>query len=141
VKSQVYVPVLCCVCLRAYLLPAASGEGLCCRECGGTARVLPGEMYSEGDIPLFERISEAVHSDLSAWAAREIVTELRDARGRSDSLEAVLLRVTDNLPGLRFLIPALYPKQVRSVHRGQIARGLSMVLTLVSARLRLFQAV
>ena len=139
-KSQVYVPVLCSACLRSYLLPAASGNGLSCRDCGGTASVVPGETYGEADIPLFERVSAAVQADLTARAAQDIIAELRDARDRSDSLEARLLRVADDLPGLRFLIPALHPKQVRAVHRVQIARGLGMVLTLVSARLRRFEA-
>jgi hypothetical protein len=128
------------VCLRSYLLPAASGEGLSCRECGGTASVVPSETYGADDIPLFERVSAAVQSDLIAQTAQDIVADLRDLRGKTDSLESILLRVTDDLPGLRFLIPALYPKQVRSVHRVQIARALGMVLTLVSARLRRFEA-
>jgi hypothetical protein len=140
VKSQVYVPVLCSACLRTYLLPAASGDGLSCRDCGGPASVVPGQTYGEDDVALFERVSAAVHADLTARAAQDILAELRDARGRTDSLEATLLRVADDLPGLRFLIPALNPKQVRAVHRVQIARGLGMVLTLVSARLRRFEA-
>jgi hypothetical protein len=140
VKSQVYVPVLCSACLHTYLLPAASGDGLSCRDCGGAASVVPGETYGEDDLPLFERVSATVHADLTARAAQDILAELRDARGRTDSQEATLLRVADDLPGLRFLIPALYPKQVRAVHRAQIARGLGMVLTLVSARLRRFEA-
>ena len=139
-KSQVYLPVLCSSCLRGYLLPAASAEEISCRECGGTASVLPSETYREDDIPLFERVSAAVHSDLTARMAQEIVVELRNARGRSGSLEANLLRVVDDLPGLRFLIPALYPKQVQPVHRAQIARAIGMLLTLVSARLRRFEA-
>jgi hypothetical protein len=139
VKSQVYLPVLCSVCLRSYLLPAASGEGLSC-ECGGTASVVPSETYGAEDIPLFERVSAAVHSDLIAQTAQDIVADLRDLRGKTDSLDSILLRVTDDLPGLRFLIPALYPKQLRPVHRVQLARALGMVLTLVSARLRRFEA-
>jgi hypothetical protein len=141
VKSEAYLPVLCSACLRTYLLPAASGTELSCRECGGTASVVPGETYGEGDIPLFERVSAAVDSGLrSAQAARQIVAELRDARHRSDPPEANLLRVVDELPGLGFLIPALYAKRITPAHRVQIARGLGMVLTLVAARLRCFEA-
>jgi hypothetical protein len=102
--------------------------------------VIPSETYNEADIPLFECVSAAVHSDLTARAAQQIVAELRAARGRTDSLEAILLRVTDDLPGLAFLITALDPKQIRSVHRAQMARGMAMVLTLASARLRRFEA-
>jgi hypothetical protein len=141
VKSEVYLPVLCSACLRTYLLPAASGTELSCRECGGTASVVPGETYGEGDIPLFERVSAAVDSGLrTARAARQIVTELRDARHRSDSLEAILLRVADELPGLGFLIPGLYSKRITPAQRAQMARALGMVLTLVAARLRCFEA-
>jgi hypothetical protein len=136
----VYVPVLCSSCLRSHLLPAASGEGLTCRECGGAASVVPSETYGEDDILLFERVSAAVHSDLTARAAQDIVAELRDGRGRSESLAAILLRVVDDLPGLRFLIPALYPPRFRHVHRLQMARAMGMVLTLVAARLRRFEA-
>jgi hypothetical protein len=102
--------------------------------------VVPGETYGEGDVPLFERVSAAVDSDLrTARAAQKIVTELRAARGRSDPFEAILLRVTDDLPGLGFLIPALYSKGKIPVHRVQLARGVGMLLTLVTARLRCFE--
>jgi hypothetical protein len=76
----------------------------------------------------------------SAQAARQIVAELRDARHRSDPPEANLLRVVDELPGLGFLIPALYAKRITPAQRVQIARALGMVLTLVAARLRCFEA-
>jgi hypothetical protein len=140
VKSEVYVPVLCSSCLRGYLLRVVSGEGLNCRACGGPASVVPSEIYGETDIPLFERVSAAVQSDLTALAARKVLAELQDARGRSEALEAVLLRIVDDLPGLHFLIPAAYPKQLRAEYRAQMARGLAMVFTLVSARLPRFQA-
>jgi hypothetical protein len=102
--------------------------------------VVPSEIYGETDIPLFERVSAAVQSDLTALAARKVLAELQDARGRSEALEAVLLRIVDDLPGLHFLIPAAYPKQLRAEYRAQMARGLAMVFTLVSARLPRFQA-
>jgi hypothetical protein len=99
--------------------------------------VVPGETYGEGDIPLFARVAAAVESHLrTARAARKIVAELRDARPRSDPPEAILLRVTDELPGMEFLIPTLHSKRITPAHRIQIARGLGMVRTLVAARLR-----
>jgi hypothetical protein len=141
VKSDVYLPVLCSSCLGSCLLPAASAEELFCRKCGGAANVVPGETYGEGDVPLFERVSAAVESHLrTARAARKIVAEVRDARPRTYPPEAILLRVTDELPGLEFLIPTLHSKRITPAHRIQMARGLGMVLTLVAARLRCFEA-
>jgi hypothetical protein len=135
------LPVLCSSCLRSCLRPATSAEELFCRKCGGPVNVVPGETYGEGDIPLFERVSAAVESHLrTARAAEKIVAELRDARRRSDPLETTLLRVTDDLPGMEFLIPTLYSKRITPAHRTQMARGLGMVLTLVAARLRCFEA-
>jgi hypothetical protein len=135
------LPALCTSCLRSCLLPAASDEELFCRKCGGAANVVPGETYGEGDIPLFERVSAAVESHLrTARAAQKIVTELRDARRRSDPPEAILLRVTDDLPGMEFLIATLHSKRITPAHRIQMARGLGMVLTLAAARLRCFEA-
>lgn len=102
--------------------------------------MVPGETYGEGDVPLFERVASAVDSDLgSARAARNIVTELRYARSRSEPPEAILLRVTDDLPSLRFLVPAFCSRRTTPAHRVQMARAVGMLVTIVGARMRGFE--
>jgi hypothetical protein len=68
------------------------------------------------------------------------MAELRDARGRSEALGAILLRITDDLPGLRFLLPPLYLKGTTSAQHLLMTRAVGMLLTLVGARLRSLEA-
>lgn len=136
-KPQVYLPSFCSSCSSSYLLLAASAEHLTCPKCGGTARVVPGESYGDGDVPLFERVAAAVDSDLrTVRTARKIMAELHHARGGGEAPEAILLRLTDDLPGLRFLIPALYPRRTTLADRQQMTRAMGMLLSLSGARLR-----
>ncbi|MDF3064738.1 MAG: hypothetical protein K0R38_339 [Polyangiaceae bacterium] len=140
-KPQVYLPVHCSSCLGAALLPAASGERLWCPRCGAAATVLPGESYGDADTPLFERLAVTVQSELhTARVAKNVMAELRDARGRSEALGAILLRITDDLPGLRFLLPPLYLKGTTSAQHLLMTRAVGMLLTLVGARLRSLEA-
>jgi len=140
VNPQVYLPARCSTCRRTDLLRAAPGAELSCRHCGGAASVVPGETYGEGDVPLFERVSVALGSDLTtARAARKIAAELRDARGRGEPHEAILLRLTDDLPSLRFLIQALCSGRPSPGQRTQMARAIGMVITIAQARVRDFE--
>jgi hypothetical protein len=103
--------------------------------------VVPGESYGGEDVPLFERLAAAVESDLrSDRVARKLTAELRDARIGREAPEATLLRLMDELPGLRFLIPALYPRRMTLADRAQMVRALGMLRALVGARLRQMEA-
>jgi hypothetical protein len=102
--------------------------------------VLPGECYGEEDVALFERLASALATDLvTARLTRKIGAELSDARARHEAPETTLLRVTDDLPGLRFLMPALGLERTTIAHRAQMARAIGMVLTMVGARLRVLE--
>jgi len=102
--------------------------------------VVPGERYAEEDLPLFERLASSLATDLvTARLTRKIAAELRDARARHETPETTLLRVTDDLPGLRFLIPALGLERTTNAHRAQMARAIGMVLSMVAARLRVLE--
>lgn len=95
--------------------------------------MLPGETYGEDDVPLFEKVAAAIDGHLPTGpVARRIAAELREARGRSDPAETILLRIVDDIPGLRFLLPALYRKTMAPTHRAQLQRALGMVLTLAN---------
>lgn len=132
-----YLPVYCSACAKACLQPARPGEAASCPTCGTPTVVLPGETYSEADVGLFERIEPEVRGAvLSRRAAEHIVAELRDVSARSESPEAVLLRIMDFLPGLHFLIPALDLQPTVAMERALLVRAAGMLKTVVSARLR-----
>lgn len=120
-----------------HLLPAASGEPLICPKCGSSANAIPGARYGASDTPLFGRVAAAIDAELhTPRLARKLLAELRDAPSRREPPEAILLRITDDLPGLGFLIVALYPKRMTSAHRVQMLHAMGIVQTLVAARLR-----
>lgn len=103
--------------------------------------MVPGESYVEDDAALFDRVAAAVDAELRTLrVAQKIVADLRGAQRASERPELVLLRITDDLPGLRFLIPSLYTQRPTQAHRAQLVRGMGMVLTVVSARLRSLEA-
>ncbi len=88
-------------------------------------------------MPLFERVASAVDSELCTdRTARKIMAELRHVRGGSEAPEAILLRIIDDLPGLRFLTPARYPRRTTPADRQKIARAMGMLLSIAGARLR-----
>jgi hypothetical protein len=98
---------------------------------------LPGESYVESDVPLFERIEDAIRPlVISRRTAERVVTDLRDVALRAEAPEAILLRIVDFLPSLHFLIPALYLQPSLVLERSMLTRATGMVRTIVSTRLR-----
>lgn len=98
--------------------------------------MVPGESYGDGDVPLFERVAAAVDSELvTGRVPQKIMAELRKGRAGSEAPDAILLRIADDLPGLRFLIPALYPRRTTPADRQQMTRAMGILLALVGARL------
>jgi hypothetical protein len=97
---------------------------------------VPSPNYAESDVPLFERVASAVNpATLPRRTCEQIVAELRNAALRTTP-ELVLLRVVDFLPGLHFLLPALYLQPTRPLDRVTMTRAGGMVLAIVMARLR-----
>jgi hypothetical protein len=132
-----YLPVQCAACGKTQLAASQVGEVPSCRNCGAPTAFVPGESYTEADVPLFERIEAAIHPvPLSRRTAERVVTELRDVALRAEAPEAILLRIVDFLPSLHFLIPALYLQPSLLLERSMLARAAGMVRTIVSTRLR-----
>ena len=129
-----YLPVWCGVCARAQLQRVQPGDVPKCRSCGVPTSVLPGQIYVEGDVALFERIHAAVlATPLGRRTAERVEKELRDVAIRGDAPEAVLLRVLDHLPGLHFLLPALQLQPSPALERELLLRATGMLLTVVTA--------
>jgi hypothetical protein len=134
--SAAHLPVFCQACQQLHLEPVQPGQTPSCRDCGKPASILPGPTYIESDVALFERVASAVNSaTLPRRTCEQIVAELRDATLRT-APELVLLRVVDFLPGLHFLLPALYLQPTRQLDRVMMTRAGGMVQAIVSARLR-----
>jgi hypothetical protein len=113
------------------------GQVPSCRTCGTESVVLPGAIYGEADVSLFERIETSVRSlQVSRGVAERVMLELRDVALRANAPESVLLNVVDHLPTLHFLIPALHVEPTLPPERRVLTRATGMVLTIISARLR-----
>jgi hypothetical protein len=136
-RAMAYVPVQCSACEAHHLQLVEPGAVPNCRSCGRPASVLPGATYSAGDVELFDRVDAAVRADLK-WArsGQRLAAELLRTASTSESPESILLRMIDDLPGLRFLLPALSVRPTGREHRSMLARSLGMLLTIVAARTR-----
>ena len=130
-----YLPVQCDGCEAVYLGSISSMGVASCRSCHGLASVLPGEVYGEGDVELFERVEAATRcAVISRRKAERLVAELTGIRTRAEAPETVLLRVIDLVPPLYFLVPALH--LMRPTRRFPLLRASGMLLTIFTARLR-----
>lgn len=136
-----FLPVQCRSCSKLELALARPGQVPSCRKCGEPVVFLPGASYLETDIPLFERIEDAIRPlIISRRNAERVVAELRNVALRAEAPESALLRVVDLLPSLHFLIPSLYLQPALAVERSKLGRAAGMVLTIMSARLRELEA-
>lgn len=130
-----FLPVQCASCAATYLTPVGVQRVTSCRNCGDVASVLPGEAYSEQDVPLFERIEAATRSVVvSRRQAERIVEELTGITTRSERPEAVLLRLVDFVPSLHFLVPAL--QLFKPSERVPLLRAAGMLHSIFAARVR-----
>jgi hypothetical protein len=117
--------------MRAFLMPLRAGADVRCKNCGGLAHVVPGEVYREEDAVLFAKIEATFDSaDLPLAETIRIVTELGNVLERTRSPYALLLRLLLPVPGLRFLEPAHPGEQERLV------RGMGMLLAIAAARVQ-----
>ena len=129
------LPVHCEGCDSTYLAAVGSEHVATCRDCGSVVTVLPGEAYSESDVPLFNRIEAATKGVvMSQRRAERIVEELIGITTRQERPEAVLLRVLDFVPTLYFLVPALH--LFKPSERPPLLRASGMLLSIFTARLR-----
>lgn len=122
------------------LTAATPGAVPSCRGCGAPTTILPGAAYSREDVELFEELDAAVRSDLtSEQAGRRLGRELRAAGSSVDVAERTLLRLVDDLPRLRFLLPALRLKPTSLQDRALMARALGMIEMILNARTSLLE--
>jgi hypothetical protein len=126
-----YVPMHCRRCMRAFLTSERAGVGVSCKNCGGLARVVPGEVYRAEDTVLFAKIEAAFASvDLPLAETFRIVTVLGNVLERTRSPSTLLPRLLLPVPGLRFLEPTHPGDEER------LARGMGMLLAIAAARLQ-----
>lgn len=129
--SHIYVPTHCPKCVRAFLTPLQPGAAASCRNCGGLAHVVPGEVYRAEDAILFGTIEKALDlADLPLGEMFRIVAELGNVLERTRFPYRLLLRILLPLPGLRFLEPTQPEEQERLV------RGMGMLLAIAAARVQ-----
>ena len=136
--APLFLPLHCPTCSAIRLESVLPGAVTTCRECGSTTIVVPGESYTERDVPLFSRIEGTVRqAQLTRRDLRMLASLLADVEQRLRAPEAVLLRVLDFLPGLHFLIPSLYASRTPvTLDRGALIRATGMIQSLISVRVQ-----
>jgi hypothetical protein len=81
-----------------------------------------------------------VHSDLtSEQTGRRLARELRAAGSGVNVAERTLLLLIDELPQLRFLVPALRLQPTRTQDRTLMSRALGMLFMILNARTSLLE--
>lgn len=124
-----YLPVYCATCAHASLSPADEGEQhLSCSFCEGSARVIPGPIYGDGDWLAFADIDKAVfEAELHGEQAAALAAELQDLLNGNEPPTAIVRHMVERLPSLVSARPALV---------NRLPRGLRMLMTLLIARTR-----
>jgi len=130
VVSVQYVPVACRSCRRAALAPVGKGDGPTCERCGARASVVPGEVYPEDDLGLFEKLEQVVHAaQLSEPSASNVTLMLSEVSERTIAPHLLLARALNVLPGLGFLVEV-------ADQPARLAHALGMLLPIIGIRFR-----
>jgi hypothetical protein len=113
-----------------------------CPACGGRGSILPGELYTAADVPIFERVAALVkQARLDARSVRRLIAELGQVSTRAIAPELALLHALDVLPGLHFLLPAVcLDRPSGGFDETQLRRASGMLLIVISAQLRRIEA-
>lgn len=124
-----YLPVYCASCAHASLSPADEGDQhLSCSFCEGSARVIPGPIYGDGDWLAFADIDKAVfEAELHGEQASALAEELQELVNRNEAPTAIVRHMIERVPSLMSARPALL---------NRLPRGLRMLKTLLIARTR-----
>jgi len=130
-----FVPLHCEGCDQTSLQPVDPGIEAKCPACGAGGSILPGEIYTEADIPVFERVAALVKAArLSSRDVRHAIAALTKVPAAGTPPEVALLQVLDLLPGLHALLPTL------CLDASQARRAIGMLLVTVSAQLHRIEA-
>jgi hypothetical protein len=125
-----FVPLHCESCDQTSLQPVDPGVEAICPICRARGSILPGEVYTEADVPLFGRLAALVKAArLKARDVRYVIAELSKVPAGTTPPELALLQVLDLLPGLHALLPTL------CLDPGKLRRASGMLLVTVAARL------
>ncbi|HKY41181.1 MAG TPA: hypothetical protein VJN18_34845 [Polyangiaceae bacterium] len=130
-----FVPLHCEGCDQTLLQPVESGIEAKCPACGAPGSILPGEVYTEADVPVFESLAAMVKAaHLDARSVRRVIAELSRVPAAGGRPELALLQVLDLLPGLHSLLPTLHadPSKLRRMN--------GMLFVTVSAQLQRIEA-
>lgn len=123
-----YLPVYCESCAHASLSSAAASEPQICSFCEGSARVVPGPIYGDGDWLAFAEIDSAVfEAELDGVRASALSAELQELFNQKLEPTAIVQQMIARLPTLGNCRPALV---------NGLPRGLRMLMTLLVARTR-----
>lgn len=123
-----YLPVYCESCAHASLSSAAAEAPQICSFCEGSARVVPGPIYGDGDWLAFAEIDGAVFdSAIDGVQASALAAELQELLNQQLEPEAIVLQMIQRVPSLAPIRPALI---------NALPRGLRMLMTLLLARSR-----
>lgn len=128
--TNLFLPSQCHACWRACLTPLARAACTPCPKCGGRTQITPGELYRAEDADLFDRIESAVNrGGLTESQRLEVTAELNNVVERTRAPEAMLTRLIEMLPCLRFLLDD------SPTARDRLVRGMGMLLAIVSGQL------
>ena len=121
-----YLPVYCASCARASLSTAGASEPQLCSFCEGSARVVPGLIYGDGDWLAFADIDTAVfEAALDGSESAMLAEELEQLVTKREPAEAIVERMIQRVPTLVTCRPALV---------NGLPRGVRMLMTLLVAR-------
>jgi hypothetical protein len=115
-----YLPTICHACRRVELLSTdACVEGqFKCTTCAGPAEVVPGCSYAEGDVALFEELSQIVASArISAAEAQRLAIDVERSSyvQKGHSAFAELTRLLPSLAPLKPTLDASSRRQRQAV--------------------------
>jgi hypothetical protein len=123
-----YLPVYCSVCARASLSSKSEADPQICAFCEGSARVVPGPIYRDGDWLAFADIDSAVFdAELDGAQASGLAEELQQMLAQQSNPQIILDSMIQRVPNLAKCRPALV---------NGVQRGLRMLTTLLVARSR-----
>jgi hypothetical protein len=123
-----YLPVYCSTCARASLSSKSEADPQICAFCEGSARVVPGPIYRDGDWLAFADIDSAVFdAALDGARASGLAEEMQQMLTQKSDPQLIVESMVQRVPHLASCRPALV---------NGVQRGLRMLMTLLVARSR-----